>query len=64
MYKNFIQDIRTKQLTPTEYWTTLLKCRTEILEDIEMLSQATVAQKLKITQPQMSVIAKLLRFGM
>ena len=63
MYKNFIQSIREKQLTPTEYWTQVVHFKTDILDDIEMNSQATVAQKLKITQPQMSVISKILRFG-
>ena len=64
MYTEFIHNVRHKQLTPTEYWTQIVKFKSEILEDIEMQSQATVAQKLKITQPQMSVIAKLLRFGL
>jgi len=64
MYKNFIQNIRTRELTPVEYWTQIIEFKSDILQDIEMNSQATVAQKLKITQPQMSVIAKLLRFGL
>ena len=64
MYKNFIQNIRTRELTPVEYWTQIIEFKSDILQDIEMSSQATVAQKLKITQPQMSVIAKLLRFGL
>ena len=60
-YEEFKQIIRTKKLTKLDYYAALYEYADELLNDVDINSQAKVAPQLRLHQGQLSTVVNMLK---
>ena len=60
-YKEWIASLSKHHYSNKEYYTNIVKYRTEIIEDIDEHNQSIVAEKLRMTQPKLGSILNILK---